>query len=116
MRTETPVQIKLADYTPYPFAIDQVEMAFDLAPSATKVRTKMQVRRLSAGDLVLDGLQMTLDSITLDGAELAADAYMVANHSLPKRSAPDAYPVGASVRNVRASAFAASHIGPTVRT
>ena len=47
MRTETPVQIKLADYTPYPFAIDQVEMAFDLEPSATKVRTKMQVRRLS---------------------------------------------------------------------
>lgn len=91
MRTETPVQIKLADYTPYPFAIDQVEMAFDLAPSATKVRTKMQVRRLSAGDLVLDGLQMTLDSITLDGAELAADAYMIADESLTLKDAPDAF-------------------------
>ena len=49
MRTETPVQIKLADYTPYPFAIDQVEMVFDLEPSATKVHTKMVVRRLAEG-------------------------------------------------------------------
>ena len=55
MRTETPVQIKLSDYAPYPFAIDQVEMVFDLAPAATKVHTKMAVRRLSEGPLQLDG-------------------------------------------------------------
>ena len=30
MRTDTPVQTKLDDYTPYPFAIESVDMAFDL--------------------------------------------------------------------------------------
>lgn len=91
MRTETPVQIKLADYTPYPFAIDQMEMAFDLKPSATKVRTKMQVRRLSAGDLVLDGVQMKLDSIALNGTELSADAYQVDDERLTLKDAPEAF-------------------------
>jgi aminopeptidase N len=91
MRTETPVQIKLADYAPYPFAIDQVEMHFDLEPSATKVRTKMQVRRLGAGDLVLDGVQVNLDSIALDGTELAADAYQVNEETLTLKDAPDAF-------------------------
>jgi aminopeptidase N len=91
MRTETPVQIKLADYTPYPFAIDQVDMVFNLEPSATKVRTKMQVRRLGAGDLVLDGVQMKLDSIALDGSELASDAYTMDDESLTLKEAPDAF-------------------------
>ncbi|GAB5455690.1 MAG: aminopeptidase N [Henriciella sp.] len=91
MRTETPVQIKLADYTPYPFAIDQVEMAFDLEPSATKVRTTMRVRRLSAGDLVLNGLKMVLNEIALDGAALADDAYVIDDESLTLKDAPDAF-------------------------
>ncbi|MFN3213917.1 MAG: aminopeptidase N [Henriciella sp.] len=91
MRTETPVQIKLADYAPYPFAIDQVEMHFDLEPGATKVRTKMQVRRLGAGDLVLDGVQVKLDSIALDGAELAADVYQISEETLTLKDAPDTF-------------------------
>ncbi len=88
MRTETPVQIKLADYTPYPFAIDHVEMAFDLDPSATKVRTKMRVRRLSEGDLVLDGVALALNSISIDGVLLSADAYALTDETLTVKSVP----------------------------
>ena len=91
MRTETPVQIKLADYTPYPFAIEQVDMAFDLEPSATKVRTRMQVRRLAPGDLVLDGVELSLESISLDGTALGADAYALDAETLTLRDAPDAF-------------------------
>lgn len=91
MRTETPVQIKLSDYTPYPFAIEQVEMAFDLDPSATKVRTQMQVRRLSDGDLVLDGVELNLDSLSIDGTALAADAYRQDEESLTLFDVPDAF-------------------------
>jgi aminopeptidase N len=91
MRTETPVQIKLADYTPFPFAIDQVEMTFDLEPSATKVHTKMQVRRLAEGDFVLDGVQLELNKISLDGAGLNAEAYSVNEESLTLKQAPDAF-------------------------
>jgi len=91
MRTETPVQIKLADYAPYPFAIDQVEMTFVLEPSATKVKTMMQVRRVNAGDLVLDGVEVKLDAISLDGTPLDADAYTLTDETLIITDAPDAF-------------------------
>lgn len=91
MRTETPVQIKLADYTPYPFAIDQVEMVFDLEPSATKVRTKMVVRRLAESPLELDGVLLKLDEIRLDGAKLSADDYELGEETLTLKTVPDAF-------------------------
>ncbi|MHA7899159.1 MAG: aminopeptidase N [Henriciella sp.] len=91
MRTETPVQIKLADYTPYPFAIDQVDMVFELEPSATKVRTRMQVRRLSAGDFVLDGVDLELDWIAVDGTALDLDSFDHDDERLTLKEAPDAF-------------------------
>ncbi len=91
MRTETPVQIKLADYQPYPFAIDQVDLSFDLDPSATKVRTKMVVRRLQDGPLVLDGVQLKLTAIKIDGTDLDEDAYQVDDETLTLTDVPDAF-------------------------
>jgi aminopeptidase N len=91
MRTETPVQIKLADYTPYPFAIDQVEMAFELEPNATTVRTVMQVRRIGTGDMVLDGVDVKLNAIKIDGTVLSTDAYVLTDDSLTLSGVPDAF-------------------------
>lgn len=91
MRTETPVQIKLADYSPYPFAIDQAEMTFELAPSATKVRTTMMVRRLSDGPFVLDGVDLKLDSVTVDGVALSDDAYTLTEESLTLADMADTF-------------------------
>jgi aminopeptidase N len=91
MRTDTPVQIKLADYTPYPFAIDQVDMAFDLEPSATKVTSVMQVRRLAAGDMVLDGVKLALDSIHIDGKAVPNDMLKLTEDSLTIIGAPDSF-------------------------
>ncbi|MCR9077658.1 MAG: aminopeptidase N [Hyphomonadaceae bacterium] len=91
MRTETPVQIKLSDYAPYPFAIDQVEMVFDLALAATKVHTKMAVRRLSEGPLQLDGVQLKLDEIRLNGAKLRDDSYELGEETLTLSDVPDTF-------------------------
>jgi len=91
MRTETPVQIKLADYAPYPFSIDQVDMAFDLEPGATKVRTVMQVRRMAAGDLVLDGVKVTLDKIAIDGETLDETAFVLTEETLTLSDVPDTF-------------------------
>ena len=49
MRTDTPVSVKLEDYTHYPFEIERVDMHFDLEPSATMVKTRMQVTPLKGG-------------------------------------------------------------------
>ena len=58
MRTEAPVSVQLSDYTPYPFAVEQVDLRFDLDPDATRVRCEMRIRRTGAAGepLVLDDL------------------------------------------------------------
>ncbi|MEM9178243.1 MAG: aminopeptidase N [Pseudomonadota bacterium] len=97
MRTETPVQIKLSDYQPYPFAMDEVELTFELAPSATKVHTKMAVRRLAEGPLKLDGVELKLDDVHLNGAELEPDAYELSDESLTLKDLPDSFTLETSV-------------------
>jgi aminopeptidase N len=91
MRTETPVQIKLADYQPYPFAIDDVLLRFELEPSATKVHAKMTVRRLSAGPLVLDGVDLKLDEVRVDGTALEASSYELSDEALTLTETPDSF-------------------------
>ncbi|MEO1552627.1 MAG: aminopeptidase N [Pseudomonadota bacterium] len=91
MRTETPVQIKLEDYLPFPFAIDQTEMTFELAPEGTKVRTKMHVRRLSEGPFVLDGVALKLDGVAIDGATLSEDAYTLSDEALTLNAVPESF-------------------------
>ncbi|MEO1642601.1 MAG: aminopeptidase N [Pseudomonadota bacterium] len=91
MRTDIPVQIKLADYSPFPFEIEAVEMAFDLEPAATRVKTRMGVRRTGAGALILDGVKLVLNSVAVDGAVLDAGAYELSDETLTLHDVPDAF-------------------------
>ena len=91
MRTDTPVSVKLENYTPYPFAIDNVSLDFSLEPEATRVRTRMQVRRLGPGEFVLDGVGLLLNSIKLNGDELSLEDYERDDETLRLRSVPDAF-------------------------
>ena len=45
MRTDTPQAIRLADYRPPAFLIDEVHLTFDLRPNATRVKASLKVRR-----------------------------------------------------------------------
>ncbi|MEL7039943.1 MAG: aminopeptidase N [Pseudomonadota bacterium] len=91
MRTETPVQIKLADYSPFPFVIDTVEMSFDLDPAATKVRTRMTGRRVGDGALVLDGVELQLNGVQLNDMPLDPEAYDADEERLTLNDVPDAF-------------------------
>ncbi len=86
MRTDTPVTVYRKDYQPYPYDIPQVSLAFDLAPDATEVRCVMQVQRKADASadaaLVLDGEDLELVSVGVDGQALAADRYHLSEHSL----------------------------------
>ncbi|MCC7266981.1 MAG: hypothetical protein IT546_06535, partial [Caulobacteraceae bacterium] len=42
MRTETPQPIRLADYRPPAFLIDEVKLDFNLEPGATRVKAELQ--------------------------------------------------------------------------
>ncbi|WP_300393198.1 aminopeptidase N [Henriciella sp.] len=91
MRTDTPVSVKLENYTPYPFAIEQAELDFSLEPEATRVRTKMMVKRLAPGALVLDGVGLTLNGISIDGQPLGDGDYKVDEETLTIASVPDTF-------------------------
>ena len=97
MRTETPVQIKLSDYQPYPFAMDEVELTFELAPSATKVHAKIAVRKLAESPLKLDGIALQLDEVRLNGAKLEPGAYQLTDESLTLKDLPDTFTLATSV-------------------
>ena len=72
MRTETPQPIKLSDYRPPAFLVDEVSLTFDLAPHATRVRARMAVRRNGnhSAPLRFNGERLTLVSVAIDGRAL----------------------------------------------
>jgi aminopeptidase N len=79
MRTETPPQVKLADYRPYPYRVEQVRLLVSLEPSATTVVSRLTMRRTgeAAEPLRLDGEKLTLKRIELNGRALGGDEFVV---------------------------------------
>ncbi|MEO0883239.1 MAG: aminopeptidase N [Pseudomonadota bacterium] len=94
MRTDIPQTVRLEDYKPYPFDIEQVALRFELDPDATRVTTRMVVRRKEghAGEAFeLDGEDLTLKAIGLNGEGLSAADYTVGETGLVLTSVPDAF-------------------------
>src|SRR5262245_27213623 len=79
MRTETPPPVRLSDYQPFPFRIDQVRLLFQLEPGATHVRAELFVRRTGEADapLRLDGEKLTLKAIRINGQPLGDQDFVV---------------------------------------
>ncbi len=74
----------LADYSQANFSIKNVELTFELDEKRTRVTSRLQLARTIEDDkpLVLDGEQLTLISIALNGIALSEDAYQVDDNSL----------------------------------
>ncbi|AUA59272.1 Aminopeptidase N [Achromobacter spanius] len=86
MRTDTPITVYRKDYQPYPYDIPEVALAFDLAPDATEVRCTMHVQRKPGASadaaLILDGEDLELVSVGVNGAALTADSYHLSEQNL----------------------------------
>ena len=93
MRTDTPQPIRLADYRPFPFAIETTRLVFDLHPSATRVKAELSIRRTGAqGEpLVLNGERVKLLSAAIDGQALSANQYAVDPEHLTIHEVPDQF-------------------------
>ena len=117
MDNPAPQTIFLADYTPPAYLIDTVELTFELDPDATLVSSRIAVRRnpLSAqGDtaagaspavrghvsppLVLNGEQLELISVAVDGLALGAPQYVQTNESLSIAGLPAAFMLDITTR------------------
>ena len=83
MREPAPKTIHLKDYTPPEFLISHLELDVDIRDDHALVRAKLRIRRNAGeGPLVLDGDELELLSVSLDGSpvehECAPDRLSVA--------------------------------------
>src|SRR5689334_18220183 len=93
MRTDTPQPIRLADYRPPAFLVDEVQLTFDLKPNATRVKAVLTVRRNGdhAEPLKFNGERLTPISVAIDGRILAEAERTIDDEFLTIPDAPDAF-------------------------
>lgn len=84
-----PQKIYLKDYTAPAFSINSIDLTIQLFDDNAKVTANLDMTRASAGDLVLLGRELQLESITLNGKTLTAADYQLDNESLTIANAPD---------------------------
>ena len=80
------------DYQPPAFWVDSVQLAFDLQDTGTVVTNTMVLRRnadATVTELVLDGVELELLSVNLDGVMLNTADYQLTDESLTFKALPD---------------------------
>jgi aminopeptidase N len=89
MRNDQAVTVRRADYRPPDFLLDHVALEFDLDPALTYVTATLDVRRNpvvgGAAPLRLDGEDLDLALIAIDGHALPASAYQLRDDGLTLR-------------------------------
>jgi len=93
MRTDTPQPIKLADYRPPAFLIEEAHLSIQLHPTATRVQARLTVRRNGdhAAPLRFNGERLKLISVSVDGRALPADEYRLDEEFLAIPNVPAAF-------------------------
>ena len=93
MRTDTGKVFHLEDYKPTDFLIPETQLEFRLDPERTIVKSRLTVERRAgvAADapLVLDGDELKLVDIRIDGAPLGDNAYLASADRLEIRGLPE---------------------------
>ncbi len=103
MLDPSPQATRLKDYTPPPFLIEHVELDIDLGAAHTEVRARLTCRRNPAGvdtnaPLVLDGNELELVRIAIDGRELTAGEYQHDDEHLTITTVPASFVFESVVR------------------
>jgi aminopeptidase N len=93
MRTETPQPIKLADYRPPAWLVDEVSLEFDLNPGATRVKARLAVRRVGehAEPLRFNGERLKPLSVAIDGRALEPSEFQIDEEFLTIAAPPAAF-------------------------
>src|SRR6201987_5606967 len=92
MRTEEPRPVRLENYRPPDWRIGTVELDVVLHPNATTVRAKFSISPNGAGapaPLVLDGEELKLKSLKLDGKPLPAEDFVATPDKLTIAEPPN---------------------------
>jgi aminopeptidase N len=98
MRNEQVVTVRRTDYRPPAFLLDRVALEFDLDPALTHVTATLVVHRnpmrlANTDPLVLDGEDLELVSVELDGRALPSAGYELRDDSLTIPAPSDRFTV-----------------------
>tara|TARA_R110001592_G_scaffold337398_1_gene623981 strand:+ start:7313 stop:9976 length:2664 start_codon:yes stop_codon:yes gene_type:complete len=85
--------IYLKDYSAPAFKIESLDLTFSLFEEGAKVFAKQTISKIKAdaGDLVLDGEELELLGLKIDGRELSSNEYVVEAESLMLKSVPERF-------------------------
>ena len=93
MKTDTPRPILLKNYRPPSYLVDTVTLDVSLHPTRTRVRSRLKLRPnpsvAKPGTLRLDGELLELESVRLDGRQLASGEYKVTDRELTVPATPN---------------------------
>jgi aminopeptidase N len=92
MRTEEPRPVRLTDYRPPDWLIETVDLDVSLAATATVVRSRLKLKPNRTGmpaPLILDGDDLKLRSLALDGKPLAPDSFLATPERLTIAQPPN---------------------------
>lgn len=100
MNNNSPKTVYLKDYRPSEFRIARTSLIFELTEESAVVTSQLTFER--AGDksaaLVLDGQQLELLQVAIDGQPLSPDQYSVDDTSLVIPSVPDSFELSCVTR------------------
>ena len=104
MREATPQTVYLKDYTPPEYLIDQIELTFELDEEKTLVRSNLSLRRNpackeSGVSLTLQGEELELINVTLDGRTLAESEFDIGPEAMTIHSVPQDKAFVVSIEN-----------------
>ena len=90
MRTEEPRAVRLKDYNPPAYRVREIALDFVLHPDVTRVTSRLQMERTGnqAVPLILDGEELKLVSIALDGRALSRGEYQIGPETLTLHNPP----------------------------
>jgi len=96
MLRDNPPTIYLKDYTPPEFAIDQIELRFELGDAHTDVTSDLKVHAIRRDGnmpttLSLFGVELELLALKLNGEEVGKDRYEVEGEVLTISGVPDKF-------------------------
>ena len=90
MRTEEPRPIRLKDYRPPDWIIETADLDVSLDPTATTVRAKLKLKpNGTPAPLVLDGDELKLRSLSLDGRPLPSESFVATPERLTIAQPPN---------------------------
>jgi len=92
---QTPKTTYLSDYQPTDYRVDSIDLHFDLHETKTIVKSKLSIQKLDNSPktppLKLNGEELLLKSVSLNGKQLSSTQYALSDESLIIPEVPESF-------------------------